>query len=64
MNVKRVTTIDGQVRQHAEHPLGIDYALCGLSLDDDSRINKSVETREGRVTCEHCRIIINYCKLL
>lgn len=64
MRIKRVTTADGETLQHVESPLGVDFTLCGLTLDDDTRTIKRIEDREGRITCEHCRIIIDFCKSL
>lgn len=64
MRVFRITTVDGDMRQHARHPLGIDYTLCGTSLDDDPTVTRSIEEREGSVTCEHCLAMVCFCKAI
>lgn len=62
MHVLRVTTVEGETRQHAASPLGSDYALCGLTLDDDPTVIRKIEERDGAVTCEQCLTVIRFCK--
>lgn len=64
MNVMRVTTAEGETRQHAVSPLGSDYALCGLTLDDDPAVIRKIEERDGAVTCEQCLTVIRFCKTI
>lgn len=62
MRVLRITTTEGETRQHVESPLGTDYTLCGLTTDDDPTVVRKMEERDGAVTCEQCRSIIRFCK--
>jgi len=62
MQIVRITTVEGETRQHVDHPYAVDYTLCGLSTDDDPLVIKAVERKEGGITCEQCRMVIHFCK--
>jgi hypothetical protein len=64
MHVHRVTTAEGETRQHAGSPFAMDTTLCGLSLDGDPEITRKIEDRDGSITCEQCLSIVRFCKTI
>lgn len=51
---------DGEV--HAGPGNGVDYTLCGLSLDGDSKSIGAVHATNLQIGCPDCVRIIQYCK--
>lgn len=64
LKILLVKTVDGEALSHLDHPLGIDTTLCGLSLDGDPLITKSIERKPGFVSCSQCLAIVKFCKSL
>jgi len=55
--------VDCSAVLHLDSPLGIDYTLCGLSLDDDPKTTGSHEVvTASAVTCPYCNAIIKHCR--
>jgi len=56
---------DGEMEHRgncAEASNGIDYTLCGVTLDGDERTAGTYELKEGKITCPYCVGIILFCK--
>ena len=55
--------VDCSAVLHLDSPLGIDYTLCGLSLDDDPKTTGPHEyVQSAAVTCPSCMAIITHCR--
>lgn len=61
MMVHRITLVDGGTAQHLDAAYGSDFTLCGLTLDGDPLIVSSQRVVFGRVTCDRCLAIVDYC---
>ncbi len=54
--------------KHAISPFGVDYALCGVTLDGDLTVTDSdgqlPRLAEGLelVSCPQCRAVIKHCR--
>lgn len=46
---------------HCESADGVDYTLCGYSMDGESGLDFMKETAEG-IDCQRCINMINFCK--
>ena len=64
MQVHKITDIDGETLQHAPCAGGLDFTLCGFTLDGDPDCIKHQEIVTGKITCPQCRAIIIHCKTL
>lgn len=50
---------------HATNPSGLDYTLCGVTMDGDPSTAGSFEMIEEKyITCPDCVRIIKFCKTL
>lgn len=54
--------------RHAPGPYGVDFALCGVSLDEDPAVldtdgqrPRICEHRQA-VECEQCRLVLDHCR--
>lgn len=47
--------------QHLIHPVLQDETLCSTAISDNYDRLKT-ETKKGRVTCEKCKAIVEFCK--
>ena len=55
--------VDCSAVLHLDSPLGIDYTLCGLSLDDDPKTTGPHEVvTASAVTCPDCIAVIKHCR--
>ncbi len=58
-------SLEGEKATHYKSPFGLDYALCGLSVDDDPIVNQSVREVKGwKASCQDCLAVVRFCSKL